>query len=251
MTLEANDINDKEILEQTRQENAPNGAIKFKIKLPSGREVASEWIAPDNQKGAILLWVAEIRNQIVADAAEKRAEARRIAHEREANEKRLAQEALQDLKNSVLASPSINAPLPGSGFATPQSAVAPNPGINYAQTVPASASPLEFARAQLVQAQQQTQHYQMTLMQAQAGLQQAQAAVVMWGQMVAQFEGNNALQFQQNGVIQHAKNISGVSGAASGGSRRGRPPGSKNKPREAGGVTGSNGGLIIGDGAED
>lgn len=76
--IEAGDINDNAILSNTVQSTDQRGFFRFKITLPSGRLLCSEWIAPDHKKQAIRNWVEVVRAETVADVdAERRATAKR------------------------------------------------------------------------------------------------------------------------------------------------------------------------------
>lgn len=235
MGIEGSDVNDDWIINNTKQLNepaeGPNGhnTFQYKITLPSGRPVESEKIREDiDRKGILPAWCANIRAQIQADAEEERAKVRRAVQERQAAERRAAAEAAAQLTQ-----PQSAGVLGGSLPPVPTPAL--STGLNYA--IPAqggsqhspAASPVEYAKQMLGAALQQKQHYQMQLMQAQAGLLQAEQAAAMWGQMVAQFEGNT-IQTQplyQPGVIQHASSIAPDLASR----KRGRPAGSKNKPK--------------------
>lgn len=239
MGLESSDVNDDWIIQNTRQLNepaaGPNGhnTFQYKITLPSGRTVESEKIREDiDRKGILPAWCENIRGQIVADAEEERAKVRRAVQEKQAAERRAAAEA-----TAQLTQPQSAGAFAGSLPPLPTPAL--TYGQNYAQSAlggsqhPAAASPVEYAKQMLGAALQQKQHYQMQLMQAQAGLLQAEQAAAMWGQMVAQFEGTAETVtipqgfYTNPGVIQHARSI--VSDGAS--RKRGRPAGSKNKPK--------------------
>lgn len=76
---EGNDINDSDILSKTTQESGERDTIRFKFTLPSGHKIHSEWLAPDNRKKGLMLWVGAVREAWVADVedmqAKKRAQA--------------------------------------------------------------------------------------------------------------------------------------------------------------------------------
>lgn len=85
MALEASDLNDGQILQQTKQRTDPKGNIQFVIKLPSGRDLTSEWIQKDNVRAAMKTWLEVVKEQAVADSNAERLE--RAAKSRRASGK--------------------------------------------------------------------------------------------------------------------------------------------------------------------
>lgn len=72
--VEGRDINDADILNDTKQERDKKGNIRFNYLIadgtPTGHKIQSEWINPDNKRQAILTWVDVVRQTIVAKAQE-------------------------------------------------------------------------------------------------------------------------------------------------------------------------------------
>lgn len=68
MALEASDIGDNHILSNTKRMENGNGQVQFRITLPSGRELESEWLQPDMQKKAMVAWLDVVKAEAVADA---------------------------------------------------------------------------------------------------------------------------------------------------------------------------------------
>lgn len=68
--ISQSDYNDQEILDKSRMDVAPNGAVRFHYTLPSGRELCSEWVAEEKKKGAALIWCQAVRDAIVQDVTE-------------------------------------------------------------------------------------------------------------------------------------------------------------------------------------
>jgi hypothetical protein len=66
-SITTGDVNDADILNKTRQETGQNNAVKFFYTLPSGKTMNSEWIAEDQRKPALLLWLDAMRSAIVED----------------------------------------------------------------------------------------------------------------------------------------------------------------------------------------
>lgn len=81
MALEGNDINDSAILDATQQYQDANGRVQFKTTLPSGRVIESEFFPADMKRRAMPTWLDTIRQAIVDDAEEVRAQARRKMEE--------------------------------------------------------------------------------------------------------------------------------------------------------------------------
>jgi len=73
--MEGRDMGDSDILQSTRVENNDRGQIQYRTTLPSGRELTSEFMNPDDAKGKVLIsWCDHVRQQIDADNAEAKAE---------------------------------------------------------------------------------------------------------------------------------------------------------------------------------
>lgn len=67
MDLEASDINDGTILNATKQSTDARGNVQFRVTLPSGREIHSEWIKSDQRKQAMMAWLEKVKEQITSD----------------------------------------------------------------------------------------------------------------------------------------------------------------------------------------
>lgn len=83
MALEASDLNDGTILQQTRQITDERGNIQFAIKLPSGRDLKSEFMRKEDARQGIKKWLEVVKEQAVADADAERLE--RAAKSRRGN----------------------------------------------------------------------------------------------------------------------------------------------------------------------
>lgn len=79
MALEASDLSDGAILDKTQQFSNGNGQVQFKIMLPSGRQLESEWIKDDLKKKAMVAWLDVVKAEAVADSDLARMEAREKA----------------------------------------------------------------------------------------------------------------------------------------------------------------------------
>ena len=89
MALEGRDLNDSQILQGTIQETGDNGRVRYKTTLPSGRDLVSEWMNPDDMQGkTVITWCDHVRQQVNVDVEEERA-----ARKREQVEPQLPTEA--------------------------------------------------------------------------------------------------------------------------------------------------------------
>lgn len=153
MGLEAADLNDGAILGATRQERHDNGACRFHITLPSGRELHSEWIAQDNLKKAVFSWCEAVRAEAVADSDAANREAKEAALQRRRSEQ----------------------------LAAPPAAVA---GVHARTSAEPAADPADFARSQLALLELEVAHWQMALSDAQDKLRGALKARDKWAAVV-------------------------------------------------------------------
>lgn len=82
MALEGRDLNDSQILQGTIQETGDNGRVRYKTILPSGRDLVSEWMNPDDMQGkTVITWCDHVRQQVQVDVEEERAARKRLALE--------------------------------------------------------------------------------------------------------------------------------------------------------------------------
>lgn len=79
MALEASDLNDGTILQQTKQAKDARGNIQFSITLPMGKELRSEFVQPDKAREALKLWLDVVKEQAIAEAKEHRLQQQRKA----------------------------------------------------------------------------------------------------------------------------------------------------------------------------
>jgi hypothetical protein len=140
-------INDRDIMDGTVIENQDHsGRIRFKTTLPSGRDLNSEWIQASDKTKAGILWVAAVRQQIVADSEESAARARR-----ELKELKAAQPAVPQFVGPD------GSPLASSGLSTPVAAPSLSPTLAMLAPAPTSlpaASPAAYVKAQYTAARQ-------------------------------------------------------------------------------------------------
>lgn len=74
MALESSDLNDGQILQQTRQITDERGNIQFNITLPSGRVLKSEFMRKDDARAGMRKWLDVVKEQAVADSNAERLE---------------------------------------------------------------------------------------------------------------------------------------------------------------------------------
>ena len=79
--IEPGDINDKDILDNSKLEKASNGTIRFKYMLPNGSELVSEYFNPDHRREAIKAWLEAVRSAVTEVIKGKAAEKGRAARE--------------------------------------------------------------------------------------------------------------------------------------------------------------------------
>lgn len=70
--FEESDLNDSDILSNTRQNNGPNESMQFLFTLPSGRIINSEFVGPEDRKRALMAWIGAVRGEILSDLRETR-----------------------------------------------------------------------------------------------------------------------------------------------------------------------------------
>lgn len=68
--IEPSDVNDKDILERTRQTKNAHGSIQWKYVCDDGHPIVSEWLHPDTMRKAIIIWCDVVRNTVSARARE-------------------------------------------------------------------------------------------------------------------------------------------------------------------------------------
>lgn len=74
--IEGRDMGDSEILQKTTQQSE-GGKVRLKTTLPSGRDLTSEWMAPDAMKKVMIPWCDNVRQQVDADNREAEAKRKR------------------------------------------------------------------------------------------------------------------------------------------------------------------------------
>src|SRR5688572_15948742 len=74
MALESSDLNDGQILQQTRQITDERGHIQFAFKLPSGRDLKSEFMRKEDARTGIKKWLDVVKEQAIADSNAERLE---------------------------------------------------------------------------------------------------------------------------------------------------------------------------------
>lgn len=74
MALESSDLNDGQILQQTKQVEDARGSIQFSIVLPSGRTLKSEFMSRDNARAGMRKWLDVVKEQAIADSNAERLE---------------------------------------------------------------------------------------------------------------------------------------------------------------------------------
>jgi hypothetical protein len=75
VAIETSDLNDKAILDDTKEESNGKGAFRYKITLPDGHPMTSEWIPQDKKSTALILnWLETVRSTAASRSAEREQE---------------------------------------------------------------------------------------------------------------------------------------------------------------------------------
>lgn len=219
MSIEGRDINDGDIISSTEQLTDSNGNTKFKIVLPNGKPLESEWLNQDNVKKALIPWVEAVRGRMVDDAEEARLAVRREMLEQVSKRPSIVLPAGVDVNPLPVAS------LP-AGYSLPTNVAlsSPNPGIVGSAT----SNPLGFVEASLVAAIRDKEYWQAQAATAAMKFVEAQNAVVKWTQ-ISQAIGGNTNVLESSQVHVYSPDV--TTGSEPVRARRGRKPGSKNKPK--------------------
>lgn len=181
MALEASDMGDSTILDQTKQYENGNGQIQFKITLPSGRELESEWLKPDMKKKAMVAWLDVVKAEAVADSDAARAEAREAAMKQQ----RAQRDALQEpVLTQVAASTGGTTAQASSVIQSARSAVAP--------TVSAVNSPDSFVEQGIQAAQADYDHWNEVALDALNRVRAARNNVQKWQNIYTAMSGQGA-----------------------------------------------------------
>lgn len=152
MALEASDLNDGTILQQTRQNTDARGNIQFEITLPSGRLLKSEFINKDNARKALFAWIESVKEQAVADSNAERLE--RAAKSRRPEKMDIERKPGDDQPLFRAGGARVEDIKPGPIVPkeTMEPAFSPNPDSQPKVIIPTVSGvmvdPLEFAKAQ-------------------------------------------------------------------------------------------------------
>lgn len=214
-------LGDGDIIGSTRQVTAPSGLTQFQITLPSGREVESEWLREDQLKKALLPWIETIKQELQADADEVRAKARRAAAERTTQ------------KDSVLVSPSGDALTAGRGAVSPPLSGKPptkQPLATSTTAAPSSSlslDPSDFIRESVVRASDELQDAELAAAEAMQRVIEARNNYDKWTKLAEAMGTDEKSNLSDGGGVNPV--VSGANGLSK---KRGRPPGSRNKPKQ-------------------
>lgn len=164
--IEGADINDKDILDNSRQERNDNGTFRLKIKLPNGQELTSEWIAPENGRKAMKLWCDAVRQAWPAAVAEKAAEKGKAARLAQAAERRRKLDAIVDAPNTQ----------------------APQPPDAVQKAVDTVADPCEHAKQQVALLEAEERHWLAEYQRAERHLATTRDRLRKWKLIQASFD---------------------------------------------------------------
>lgn len=215
-------LGDGEIIRATKQITNEHGLTQFRMTMPSGREIESEWLREEQLKKALLPWIATIRAELQSDADEVRAQARRVADAQKASK---APVLVSPLGDALTAEPSV----PVRTAATTGTRPAPSIPTSVAPSS-FSLDPSEFISSSLARARQELDDAAEAARDALVRHKAAAENLDKWMKLAEAMTPNDSTK----GDTQHASNSGSASGIASDSRRRGRPPGSKNRPKSAG-----------------
>lgn len=185
MGLEASDLSDGAILESTQQFQNGNGQVQFKITLPSGRELESEWLSPDMKKKAMVSWLDVVKDQAILDADQARAEAREVAMK----QRRDALEASTQ-ETDMATSPAPGQSLHTTGSQSPSPVTAPVVGYTAVNGAAPSASPDAYVAAGLTAAEADYTHWNAVAIDAMERALKARENIYKWTNIKRSLEGH-------------------------------------------------------------
>lgn len=179
MSLEQSDLSDGAILESTQQFQNGNGQVQFKITLPSGRELESEWLSPDMKKKAMVQWLDVVKDQAILDADQARAEAREVAMKLRREPQSTSQES------------QAQTTVPATSAETPSSIIQTSTVQPAGMTNPAAApSPDAYVEAGLKAAQANYNHWDAVAAEAVTRLTEAGNNIDKWMNIKKALEGH-------------------------------------------------------------
>lgn len=188
MALEASDISDSGILDNTKQYQNGNGQIQFKITLPSGREIESEWLNPEQKKKAMVAWLDVVKDQALQDSDTARQEARELAM-KERSAALLAQRETQEQASTPSTEYPAETPLAGP-VATVQAGMPSALGVRPRTS--AINSPDDFVAVGLQAAEADYVHWNDVCMDAAQRMTQARLNIQKWSNIKKALAGNGA-----------------------------------------------------------
>ena len=155
MALEASDLNDGGILKASVRETGKDGLMRYKCRLPSGRDLTSEWMREEHFSKAAIAWCDAVRNQAVADVQFD-------ARERAAAAKRALQPVTTDTGSQIV--------------------------YGTQPDTPPRTNPLDFAKAQVEAARAAVDGWRAKLCEAQVEYDAAARMLCDWTKIVTSLE---------------------------------------------------------------
>jgi hypothetical protein len=174
MGLEASDVNDGAILGSTERRQNDKGQVQLAVMLPVGRELTSEWIAPDSLNSSVMLaWCESVRGQIEFDANEQELAAKRAWQMKKRDEEM----GILDYRGDSGTPPdAIGGPIGGSGSPP-----------TLPPSLPAT-DPLSYARQELERAARLAAKLDGQLEDMRVHLKMVRAAALGWDIIVKNLE---------------------------------------------------------------
>jgi len=221
-------LGDGEIIRATKQITSEQGLTQFRMTMPSGREIESEWLREDQLKRALLPWIETIRAELQSDADEVRAKARRESEERKLRQQPKAPVLVSPSGGALTAEPELPDVLPTSRTLPSRSTTPVAVPSSTASTAAADSlsSPYEFARKGYEAAKAAERFWANEAEKATAAWIKANEDLLKWQNILA------AVGEPKEVAIEQDTGIRDTNSAGSGNKpRRGRPAGSRNKPK--------------------
>lgn len=180
--LEAADLNDNTILEQTKQETDAKGHIRFKITLPDGHLLTSDWFSVEQKTTQLLIkWTESVKGQVQAREKDKQEELNALLRRQKADKDQEGQ-AQQAAEMGIIVPTGT---LQGTAQVDASAArtMSINPSLQTSgrvATIPSPAGvldPVKMAKQELVSAMQEVQSLRPSLADAERRVAQWKAVL--------------------------------------------------------------------------
>lgn len=183
-SIEASDINDGDIINQTQSLDCGNGMMKYSITLPGGAPLECTPFLIERRRDMSKVWIATVRQQIV-ERAGAAAETSRAAALRARREKQMAGAGIQVA--GQIPTPEEARMLAAAVIAKPADPAIADEIVRERRVakqavreVEQAAEPEDYAAAQLAKAEAELDHWTQLQFKAARNAKTAQKAVLKW-----------------------------------------------------------------------